>query len=265
MVRRKSFTHVALNLVFTPVLPSSIPRYDQTVAHFGVGKQVIPANLRLGDPSSGRHGDGWTYLVTPEGDGYFYHAQFRIITYNDIRNASIERRLLEANRSLTELASLKDIQIAHCEAFIDVTVETSLTYQAKYYFVDHGSRHPFWVHETRADDLGLPTFESLDDLKNALLPEFWNHIEYFPTHQIIDETYEYELVAILRHGDTDNMTSPGSTFPFSAEECRYHVQTLEGFIAAGRLPSPDYGQQSHESDISIVMDFEDLVLIGLKD
>ncbi|KAG9024260.1 hypothetical protein FRB95_011733 [Tulasnella sp. JGI-2019a] len=47
---------------------------------------------------------------------------------------------------------------------------------------------------------------------------------------------EDQLVGILRHGCVDNMTSPGSTFPFSEEECRNYLKIFEGFRSQD--PSP---------------------------
>ncbi|KAG8965674.1 hypothetical protein FRC05_003062 [Tulasnella sp. 425] len=59
--------------------------------------------------------------------------------------------------------------------------------------------------------------------------EYWVHIDYYPGQRDVDGQAEEELIATLRYGCIDDMTAPGSTFPWSAEECRQFLIILEGF------------------------------------
>ncbi|KAG8926895.1 hypothetical protein FRC01_008262 [Tulasnella sp. 417] len=223
-------------LLLTPVSPSSIPRYDRPVRRksdwFHPGKY---ASRRASEFQSEQIADGWTECTTPEGDNYFRNTECPLVTYTDIRVQSAERWLRRAYGRLIEMGRARDPQITKCEAYIHIVLETPVSCQLEYYFIDPSARHPFWVHEVRVQDLGLPDFETPDHLKAILTPEFWVHIEYFAVHHKLEKSVEDELIAIFRHGCADAMTSFGSTFPYSAQECREHLQTLEGFIASGEF------------------------------
>ncbi|KAG8934725.1 hypothetical protein FRC01_000771 [Tulasnella sp. 417] len=182
-------------LLLTPVSPSSIPRYDRPVS----GSEQIA--------------DGWTKCITPEGDNYYRNAERLLVTYTNVRIQSADQWLRRAHERLIEMARARDPQIRKCEAYIHIVLETPV----------------------RVRDLGLPDFETPDHLKAILTPEFWVHIEYFAVHHQLEKSLEDELIAIFRHGCADDMTSFGSTFPYSAQECREHLQTLEGFIASGEF------------------------------
>ncbi|KIO23740.1 hypothetical protein M407DRAFT_26803 [Tulasnella calospora MUT 4182] len=221
-------------LLLTPVSPSSLSRYDNPVAGAsGALISTVSANTRLRAGQAHPRlfqqiGNGWTKFTTPEGDTYSRNEQRRLVTYTNVRVQSSEQWLLRAHTQLVELGRTKDPQIAECEAYIHIVLETQVTCKVEYYFIDVATRHPFWVHDIRMRDLGFPDFETLDHLKATLTPEFWVHIEYFAVHQKLEKAVEDELIAIFRHGCADDMTSFGSTFPYSAQECREHLQTLEG-------------------------------------
>jgi len=77
--------------------------------------------------------------------------------------------------------------------------------------------------------LGLPEFKNIEEMVSRLISEYWTHIEYFPMHLAVLKEAEDMIMVILRHGCVDNMTSPGSTFPFGEVECRQYLSVLEGF------------------------------------
>jgi hypothetical protein len=79
----------------------------------------------------------------------------------------------------------------------DATPTTGVVY---YYGINHTTRQPFWVHPVSTEELGLPPFRSPAHLRSILTPEFWTHVEYFPSHRKIPEDAENELVSILAHG-----------------------------------------------------------------
>ncbi|KAG8870182.1 hypothetical protein FRB98_001800 [Tulasnella sp. 332] len=47
-------------------------------------------------------------------------------------------------------------------------------------------------------------------------------------HLAVKKEAEDVILCVLRHGCVDNMTSPGSTFPFSASECKEYISIFEG-------------------------------------
>ncbi|KIO30644.1 hypothetical protein M407DRAFT_20359 [Tulasnella calospora MUT 4182] len=222
-----------LDIVFKTTLPSLIPRYDREVSNcVGPRTDFVAPNTRL--PTRSEHIDGgWVAFTNPEGDCYSLHKERHILTYSNIRVPSTRQKLISAHNCLVELGRAKDPQIAEREVYIHILTETPTSTQAEYYFMDSSAMHPFWVHGVRMQDLGLSGFESTDHLQATLIPEFWTHIEYFAVHRKLEKSWENELIAIFRHGCTDDMTSFGSTFPYGAQECREHLQTLEGFIASG--------------------------------
>lgn len=222
-------------LLLMPVSPSSLPRYDRPIGGpVGTLIRVVSANTRLSTTSE-QIGNGWKVFTNPEGDNYLRHEQRRLVTYTNVRVPSTEQWLIRAHDRLLEIGRAKDPQIAECEAYVHIVLETPVTCQVEYYFIDSSARHPFWVHNVRMRDLGLPDVETPNHLKATLIPEFWVHMEYFAVHQTLHKSLEDELIAIFRHGCADDMTSFGSTFPYSAQECREHLQTLEGFIASGEF------------------------------
>ncbi|KIO23738.1 hypothetical protein M407DRAFT_26801 [Tulasnella calospora MUT 4182] len=154
--------------------------------------------LRLRE--SEQFGNGWKVYTNPEGDNYFRHEQRHLVTYINVRAPSTEQCLLRADNRLVEVGRTKDPQVAECEAYIHIVLETSVTCQVEYYFIDGSAQHPFWVHDIRTRDRGLPDFETPDHLKAILIPEFWVHIEYFAVHQKLEKSLEDELIAIFRHG-----------------------------------------------------------------
>lgn len=215
-----------------PVEPLPVEKPIEPSGASGALISTVSANTRL-RAGFQQIGNGWTKFTTPEGDTYSRNEQRRLVTYTNVRVQSSEQWLLRAHTQLVELGRTKDPQIAECEAYIHIVLETQVTCKVEYYFIDVATRHPFWVHDIRMRDLGFPDFETLDHLKATLTPEFWVHIEYFAVHQKLEKAVEDELIAIFRHGCADDMTSFGSTFPYSAQECREHLQTLEGFIMSG--------------------------------
>ncbi|KAG9040067.1 hypothetical protein FS837_000860, partial [Tulasnella sp. UAMH 9824] len=72
-----------------------------------------------------------------------------------------------------------------------------------YYMVDHRNRQVFWKSDIEFDSIGISPWPSRADLEGSLTPEYWLHVDYFPTHMSFDENLsgaERELIAILGHG-----------------------------------------------------------------
>jgi len=98
----------------------------------------------------------------------------------------------------------------------------------------------FWVDDVLLAGLGLPAFGSEGEIKLRLTPEYWTHVEYFPMHLPLRQEAEELIIAVLRHGCVDNMTSPGSTFPFGEIECTRYLSIFEGFKSSGSTATIGY-------------------------
>ncbi|KAG9014200.1 hypothetical protein FRB94_013510 [Tulasnella sp. JGI-2019a] len=123
------------------------------------------------------------------------------------------------------------------ELFLDLSPDKT---EIRYYWADHSMCQIFWVEDVPCPALGLPNLTSEKEIKSRLIPEYWTHAEYFPMHMPVKQETEDAIVAILRHGCVDNMTSPGSTFPFSEVECQQYIQMLEGFRSLSAAATQGY-------------------------
>jgi len=119
-------------------------------------------------------------------------------------------------------------RLAQSELFLDIVAGPD-TCDVRYYFADHATCQLFWVGDVPLASLGLPEFGSDGEIRLRLTPEYWTHVEYFPMHLSLRQEAEDLIVAVLRHGCVDNMTSPGSTFPFGEAECRQYLSIFEGY------------------------------------
>ncbi|KAG8860103.1 hypothetical protein FRB96_004126 [Tulasnella sp. 330] len=59
-------------------------------------------------------------------------------------------------------------------------------------------------------------------------------------HLAVKKEAEDVILGVLRHGCVDNMTSPGSTFPFSASECKEYISIFEGFRCSSIAAAQGY-------------------------
>ncbi|KAG8991001.1 hypothetical protein FRB94_012935 [Tulasnella sp. JGI-2019a] len=227
-------------LTHQPVLASSNPRYRTS---FRIEPRpvecisALPAVISVGNFSDGKTGlpKGWRERVHAEGDTYFTHDDRKIVTANDPRDPFTQDILIRTHeqfkRSLTRDRAMQSELYLHISG-----TEQPDGVLVRYYFADHATCQLFWVDEVPLANLGLQAANSLGEIKSRLTPEYWTHVEYFPMHLPVRREAEDQLVGILRHGCVDNMTSPGSTFPFSEEECRKYLKIFEGFRSQD--PSP---------------------------
>ncbi|KAG8998551.1 hypothetical protein FRB90_012279 [Tulasnella sp. 427] len=159
---------------------------------------------------------GWECNVHPEGDKYFRHVRLRTVTRVSPQNLAAGRILEQAATALSEAVgpALADVTV---EIYLNIPEDGKNTVQ--YYYVDHRNRQVFWAHATSTVELGLEPFDSDGFLKSALTGEYWNHVENFPCHQVFWSEAEDELKGILAYGAIDDLTSSGSTCPWSGQEC----------------------------------------------
>ncbi|KIO23728.1 hypothetical protein M407DRAFT_77759, partial [Tulasnella calospora MUT 4182] len=168
---------------------------------------------------------GFKQFVHPEGDLYYNDASRRIITASDPALSTWSQAIDTAYRQI--IRQIGGTLPLSSELWLSLQQTGSL--EVAYYLVDHDKRVIYWLEEADARNLGLGPFESDVDLRTALTSEYWVHVDYCPGHKDLDVKAEEELMAALRHGCIDDMTAPGSTFPWSAEECRQFLSILEGF------------------------------------
>ncbi|KAG8934685.1 hypothetical protein FRC01_001086 [Tulasnella sp. 417] len=214
-----------------PVLPSTNNRYNQPV-HIAANKvsiqkvQLIPPWTRVVAFSPPIPVAGWECLVHPEGDKYYRHARLRTVTPVSPLNLVAARILEQAATALIEaLGSAQGDNTI--EIYLNIPEDGKNAVQ--YCYVDHTNRQVFWARATSTVELGLEPFETDGFLKSALTGEYWNHVENFPCHQIYWADAEDELKGILGHGAIDDLTSPGSTCPWSAKECAEYTSIIEKF------------------------------------
>ncbi|KAG9044167.1 hypothetical protein FS837_008700 [Tulasnella sp. UAMH 9824] len=219
-------------ITLRPTLPSFNTRYDRPLTKsqgqsFSIPKKAFLSGSARDVKSSLNLPTGFKELIHPEGDIYYFDQSRRLVTPSDPRPTSRGRTLDLSYQQILERLGRSESLPASSELF--VTVQQNRPFEVEYYIVDHQERVIYWLEDLDAQSLGLGPFESDPDLRGALTSEYWVHVDYFPGHRDIDLQAESDLIAILGHGCIDDMTAPGSTFPWSAEECRQFIQVLHNF------------------------------------
>lgn len=222
-----------------PVLPSKNMKYNRPL---GQGDEpVLDVVPRLSDgwtvvEHNGELPAGWDSHVTPEGDSYWSDGDRKIVSHADPRKPVVATLIDKAYENVRE--NIEDRQ--DVEIFFNTSQEapeTPTSGALEYYVVNHPTRQIFWTEDVKADKIGIGQVSSQAQLKSALMPEYWTHMDYFPCHRAVDGAAEEELKNILRHGAVDDMTAPGSTFPYSAKECRQYLSLIEGFQNSSGAPA----------------------------
>jgi hypothetical protein len=221
-----------MNAKFVPVLSSHNSRYRAATAVGASATARKPVAVISCLPTSGKNPlpKGWRELTHPEGDTYHYNDEKKIVTANDSRDPAALEMLLKAFDILRRAAyeKIRD-RLPQAELFLHVNLKPDSSADIRYYFADHATCQLFWVDDVPLASIGLPAFGSEAEIKLRLTPEYWTHVEYFPMHLALRQEAEDLIVAVLRHGCVDNMTSPGSTFPFGEAECRQYLSIFEGY------------------------------------
>ncbi|KAG8929305.1 hypothetical protein FRC02_005760 [Tulasnella sp. 418] len=171
--------------------------------------------------------EGWYAYIHPEGATYHYHPILRVITPCDISNRDNWRSILNAfdvlMASITEKA--RELPVS-CEIYFELSSGKTRK-ECLYYLIDHTARIPFWITDIATGALGLEPVASSEHMKSVMIPEYWQHIEHFPMHNLYPLQAEEELIAILGHGLVDDKTAPTSTTPYSAMEVKQFLYALE--------------------------------------
>ncbi|KAJ7032360.1 hypothetical protein C8F04DRAFT_657661 [Mycena alexandri] len=168
----------------------------------------------------------WSAQVHPEGQLYFLReGALRVVTDAYLYSATTAEtvcRWVEAVEALLSTAGV----------VVGTTFELFLQPEENgcaYYLVDHATCTQFWLEKYNTENLGLQCFTSASQLKIALEELYWTHVEYFPTHLEGASAHKIEeLCSIFSHGLCDQMTSPVSTFFFTAQQCSVALRLLQG-------------------------------------
>ncbi|KAG9044934.1 hypothetical protein FS837_007295 [Tulasnella sp. UAMH 9824] len=200
-----------------------------------------------------RHGrvpfpQDWVEYIHPEGNTYYYNAPAGVVTNTDPRRDGVTADFTNALENIHHRLSTFESKSDNFEVYLGIPDGSALEKGVvEYYVVDYGHRSIFWVEDVDiSTDLSGPAsvldqFESTDHLRLALEPEFWMHLEYYPCHQpTYDHKAEKELTAVFRHGCVDDMTAPGSVFPYSADDLTFFGNTKE---TMGQLKATDEAGQ----------------------
>ncbi|CAA7269740.1 unnamed protein product [Cyclocybe aegerita] len=147
--------------------------------------RVLTLNNLLGTKIT----DGWTEYIHPEGNTYFYHKEWRVVTEADMLNPEVTKKVEFAYLPLVEMwnevnakdQSLGDIREEGLEIFIGLDTEV------KYYFVDHQTQKLFWLTEiTLWEGFWGPmdVMEGVTVATSDLLfrQQFYAHLAAFPCH-----------------------------------------------------------------------------------
>ncbi|CAL1699554.1 unnamed protein product [Somion occarium] len=97
----------------------------------------------------------------------------------------------------------------------------------RYYLADHVARVIFWLEPVSTEEVGLQPAISDEHLRHALEELYWNHVEYFPSHETIGLDLRLdELSGVLVQCLADRLTSETSTFPFTEQQCNSFIQVV---------------------------------------
>ncbi|KIO30646.1 hypothetical protein M407DRAFT_20361 [Tulasnella calospora MUT 4182] len=178
--------------------------------------------------NQGEFATAWDSHVTPEGDSYWCDCDRKIISHADPHQPVVANLINTAYEKIRN--NIRDWD--NVEVFFNTSQEapeTPTSGALEYYFINHSTRQVFWIEDVKAERLGIGPVTSPRQLRSALVPEYWTHVDYFPCHHPVNDDATEELLNVLRHGAIDDMTAPGSTFPYSAKECRQYLSLFEGF------------------------------------
>ncbi|KAG8915950.1 hypothetical protein FRC00_004092 [Tulasnella sp. 408] len=177
---------------------------------------------------------GWGNYVHPEGNTYYYNPETRVVSDTDPRRYGVIALFSTALERIHDQLS-RHVEAGSFEVYLSLSDRSTPVPEGvvEYYVVDYKHRSIFWVDDVNiATDLAgsVDQFESMEQLRLSLEPEFWTHVECYPCHQgEYDHKTERELTAVLRHGCVDDTTAPGSVFPYSADESLRYLKLLERF------------------------------------
>ncbi|KIO30638.1 hypothetical protein M407DRAFT_20354 [Tulasnella calospora MUT 4182] len=238
LITSRTFPNIA-SLKLIPTIPGSNRKYENSLERVPPVKTetTIPTLTRFSSHEGLPLPRDWVEYVHPEGNIYYSNIQAGIVTNIDPRRDGVTADFNDAIEKIQSRLPTSDSKPDTFEVYLGIPDGLPLSQGTlEYYVVDYDHRSIFWIEDVDilTDLVGSPMmldrFESRGHLRLGLEPEFWLHVEYYPCHQpIYDQKAEKELAAVFRHGCVDDMTAPGSVFPYSADECLRYLTLLERF------------------------------------
>ncbi|KDQ59309.1 hypothetical protein JAAARDRAFT_659122 [Jaapia argillacea MUCL 33604] len=162
---------------------------------------------------------GWTLHTNPEGRLYFHKEMTpTILTHENLLNHETLTRISSFISHIMHILVERRIELAQSvELFLELCDTPT---SCNYYFVDHATRVEFWLEDLSTTVLGLPSTVSPSHLKFKLESHYWSHVECFPMHlhgQLVG--LRDEVIGALVQAGTDRITSTGSPFPYTKDQC----------------------------------------------
>ncbi|KAI6148282.1 hypothetical protein EDD17DRAFT_1514215 [Pisolithus thermaeus] len=132
---------------------------------------------------------GWMKYTQPEGAPYYFHEEKRIIT-----DLTEPQQLVELHAIWTALAfgrGSRDHQSLGPEKKRDYG----------YYFIDHRQRLLFWVHDYDLSHIffNVKGVTARDHMKQAVVTQYWMHIELYPNRRELKANDHEELKNTLTY------------------------------------------------------------------
>ncbi|KAH7340602.1 hypothetical protein B0J17DRAFT_326372 [Rhizoctonia solani] len=230
-------SEVALPPTIKEMIPSTSRRYDDTYAG-QAKKRTIPIGLldiREGDAEAahpfGPVPSGWIeYTHVIEGIPFFYHPQTRVITDAYIRLPAILSRIEAYYAQISwvlESLDSTELMFSKMDIYIDPTCDPQTGQKVgMYYLVDHRRHSIAFLREVNTGAIGLPDVRSTIHLERVLKGEYWTHCEYMPRPNVDHSTSARILQGQLASLMIDNISSEGSTSPFTPEECKNYLKAV---------------------------------------
>ncbi|KAG8764064.1 hypothetical protein FRC12_008300 [Ceratobasidium sp. 428] len=175
---------------------------------------------------------GWREYCHPvEGCTYFYNEELRIVTEMCIRHDGVLDQLMNW---YGVYVILRDQVLPEAVAF-DVFLDCSSEGTCRYYLIDHANKTICWLRRRTTADLGVSDVRNVLHLRALLNEEYWTHAEYMPKNENHLASARTELQAALASSMLDNLTSEGSTSPFTTEECDAYLLALDKAAQSGHM------------------------------
>ncbi|KAJ1310055.1 hypothetical protein OPQ81_006807 [Rhizoctonia solani] len=219
------------------VIPSGSQRYEDT--HAGQPRnRTIPIGLvdvREGDNEAtqpfGPVPDGWIeYTHITEGIPFFYNPETKVITDAYMRTAAIQSRVeTYYTQILPVLQSLDgtELMLSTTDIYIYPTYDPQTGQKiGTYYLVDHSKHSIAFLRQVDTRAIGLPDVRNNIHLQRVLRGEYWTHCEYMPRPDVDHIGSAKQLRGQLASLMIDDISSEGSTSPFTPEECTRYIDAL---------------------------------------
>ncbi|KAI6102023.1 hypothetical protein EV401DRAFT_769284 [Pisolithus croceorrhizus] len=171
---------------------------------------------------------GWMKYTQPEGAPYYFHEEKRIIT--DITEPQQLVELVGISNTL--LRKAREIGLP---LHLDVEVVITKVFGPEkkrdygYYFIDHRQRLLFWVHDYDLSHIffNVKGVTARDHMKQAVVTQYWMHIELYPNRRELKANDHEELKNTLTYAIADAVTSNTPLAPFDLESMTRMLDLVE--------------------------------------